>query len=238
VLGLDRLPPCPTFSAAGGGAGRHLTEIIVACLRALSEGRDTRAEARAEAFETLQPVAWEAEQAKAKKAGREPSRERADARARRDADMSILVVEPLRWALALRPEWVALEQVPEVLPLWEVMASLLQAHGYSAWTGKLEAERFGVPQTRERAILIAHRSRAVVPPEPTHQRYVPGEPQRHEVTMFGEVLPWVSMAEALGWERSSSRSGLTTRGRARARSSSSRSGTRSRRCSPAPCSRR
>jgi DNA (cytosine-5)-methyltransferase 1 len=111
----------------------------------------------------------------------------------------MLVVEPLRWALALRPEWVALEQVPEVLPLWEVMASLLQAHGYSTWTGKLEAERFGVPQTRERAILIAHRSRAVVPPEPTHQRYVPGEPQRHEVTMFGEVLPWVSMAEALGW---------------------------------------
>lgn len=56
-----------------------------------------------------------------------------------------------------------------------------------------------VPQTRERAILMADREAPVHPPRPTHQRYVKGEPQRHEVTLEGEVLPWVSMAEALGW---------------------------------------
>lgn len=39
----------------------------------------------------------------------------------------------------------------------------------------------------------------VHPPIATHQRYVPGEPARHDVTLEGEVLPWVSMAEALGW---------------------------------------
>lgn len=198
--GVIGSPPCPTFSAAGGGAGRHLTEILVACLRALADGRDTRSEARGEAFETLRPVAWEAERAKAAKAGREPDRAAADARARRDADMSVLVVEPLRWVLALGPAWVALEQVPEVLPLWEVVAGLLRARGYSVWTGKLEAERYGVPQTRERAVLLARRAGGVQPPVPTHHRYVSDEPRpERSEDLFGCLEPWVSMAEALGW---------------------------------------
>jgi DNA (cytosine-5)-methyltransferase 1 len=113
---------------------------------------------------------------------------------------SILVVEPLRWVVALEPEWIALEQVPPVLELWVLFAQLLQACGYRTWTGILEAERYGVPQTRERAILMASRTRPVEPPRATHQRYVPGEPQRHDITLEGEVLPWVSMAEALGWD--------------------------------------
>jgi DNA (cytosine-5)-methyltransferase 1 len=113
---------------------------------------------------------------------------------------SELVVEPLRWALALRPDYIAWEQVPPVLGFWEHCATILRAHGWSVWTGVLEAERYGVPQTRERAILIARRDgRPAHPPRPTHQRYVKGEPARHEVTLEGEILPWVSMAEALGW---------------------------------------
>lgn len=112
-----------------------------------------------------------------------------------ESELSLL---PLQWALDTRPEWIAWEQVPGVLPLWEVCASTLRRHGYSTATGILEAERYGVPQTRERAFLIANRTRAVQLPTPTHQRYVYGEPARHEVTMFGELLPWVSMAEALG----------------------------------------
>jgi DNA (cytosine-5)-methyltransferase 1 len=112
---------------------------------------------------------------------------------------SVLVVEPLRWIRELRPEWVALEQVPPVLELWELYADFLRMWGYSVWTGVLEAERYGVPQTRERAVLMASRTGAAHPPRPTHQRYVPKDPQRHEVTWEGEVLPWVSMAEALGW---------------------------------------
>lgn len=112
---------------------------------------------------------------------------------------SLFVVEPLRWVEALEPEWIALEQVPPVLEMWELYADILRGWGYSVWTGVLEAERYGVPQTRERAVLMASKAHAAHPPEPTHQRYVPKEPQRHETTMFGEVLPWVSMAEALGW---------------------------------------
>ena len=105
-----------------------------------------------------------------------------------------LVVEPLRYALAIRPEWIALEQVPAVLPLWRHMARILRAVGYSAWAGILNAADYGVPQTRQRAILIASRLRAVTPPEPTHAKAA--EPE----SLFGPGRRrWVSMAEALGW---------------------------------------
>lgn len=192
-------PPCPTFSSAGNGGGRLLTDLILRCLHELAAGNDTRAEHRQEAYEILAPIYRGREEAKAREKKREPDLAKAEKRSRRDADMSLLVVEPLRWALALKPRFVALEQVPEVLGLWSQMAQILSTLGYSTWTGVVEAERYGVPQTRERAILMADREGPVHPPRPTHQRYVKGEPQRHEHTLEGEVVPWVSMAEALGW---------------------------------------
>jgi DNA (cytosine-5)-methyltransferase 1 len=73
---------------------------------------------------------------------------------------SMLAVEPLRWAVALRPEWICCEQVPPCLELWERTAALLTELGYSTWAGILEAERYGVPQTRERA-LESQRDRVV-----------------------------------------------------------------------------
>ena len=113
-------------------------------------------------------------------------------------DTGRLVMEVLRWATAIRPRWVACEQVPPALPVWEFFAHHLRDFGYKTWTGVLEAERYGVPQTRERAFLLAHRDHQPEPPVPTHQRYVSGEPARYEpASMFhGETLPWVSMAEA------------------------------------------
>lgn len=115
-------------------------------------------------------------------------------------ERSPLAAEPMRWASALRPALMAWEQVPPVLDLWSHCARLLRVMGYSTWTGILSAERYGVPQTRKRAILLASLAGQPAPPRPTHQRYVPGEPARHEVTLEGEILPWVSMAEALGWD--------------------------------------
>lgn len=104
-----------------------------------------------------------------------------------------LVLEPLRWALALRPRWVAAEQVPAVLPIWHAIADTLRAHGYSTWAGVLNAADYGVPQTRRRAILIASLDRTVGPPAPTHA-------QHPAPSLFGdEPAPWVSMADALGW---------------------------------------
>jgi DNA (cytosine-5)-methyltransferase 1 len=61
---------------------------------------------------------------------------------------SLLTIEPLRFALSLRPQWMAFEQVPAVLELWSLFAQLLAAHGYHAATGVLRAECYGVPQTR------------------------------------------------------------------------------------------
>ncbi len=110
---------------------------------------------------------------------------------------SLLTVEPLRYALALRPRWVALEQVPAVLDLWAVFAGLLTNHGYQTTTGVLSAERYGVPQTRKRAFLIASLDGPVVLPAPTHRSY---NARRREIPADELALaPWVSMAEALGW---------------------------------------
>jgi DNA (cytosine-5)-methyltransferase 1 len=113
---------------------------------------------------------------------------------------SLLTVEPLRWAVALRPRWVALEQVPGVLELWSLFAGLLCAHGYDATAGILGAEQYGVPQTRKRAFLVASLDGPAELPAPTHRSY---NPRRPEAVCEEErkLLPWVSMADALGWAR-------------------------------------
>lgn len=103
-----------------------------------------------------------------------------------------LVLQPLRWVEALEPQWVACEQVPAVAPLWEQYGVIWRLAGYSVWSGVLNAANYGVPQTRERAILIASRTKAVIPPEPTHAK-------GGAVSLFGDLASWVSMADALGW---------------------------------------
>ena len=109
-------------------------------------------------------------------------------------DRAGLVLEPVRWVRDLRPRWVALEQVPPVLPLWKEMARVLRGWGYSTWTGLLCAADYGVPQTRTRAILIASLDRQVAAPPPTHCK------GGAEANMLDAARrPWVSMAEALGW---------------------------------------
>lgn len=101
-----------------------------------------------------------------------------------------LVLEPLRWVGDLNPEWVVLEQVPAVLDLWESFAYVWEQAGYSVAVGVLNAADFGVPQTRERAVLTASRTRLAVLPEPTHgDNPVPG--------LFGTLEPWVAMEDVL-----------------------------------------
>ncbi|MFF2381229.1 DNA cytosine methyltransferase [Streptomyces sp. NPDC058108] len=106
---------------------------------------------------------------------------------------SLLVVEPLRYALDLRPEWIALEEVPAVLPLFEHTARLLAHVGYSTWTGVLNTADFGLAQTRRRAFLMASRTRPALPPQPTHADG--GTP----ADLFGDGLPpWRTMLDVLG----------------------------------------
>lgn len=111
-----------------------------------------------------------------------------------------LVLEPLRWAMDLMRarepfRWLVLEQVPPVLPVWERMGKYLEQMGYSVATGNLQAEMYGVPQTRKRAILIARLDGEARMPVPSHSRYYP----RDKARLDPGVKPWVSMAEALGW---------------------------------------
>lgn len=180
VTGLIASPPCQAFSMAGSGEGRRALAAYERAMHNLEVAGVYDVEAL--------------------------DKECSDPRGH-------LVLEPLRWAMGLRPEWIACEQVEPVLPLWEAMAGALRRMGYSTWCGVLSAEQYGVPQTRRRAILIASRVREVQRPLATHARYVPPrrsdeqtlglfeppEPERIVLPEDRDLLPWVSMAEALGW---------------------------------------
>jgi DNA (cytosine-5)-methyltransferase 1 len=216
VTGATFSAPCTTFSAAGDRAGTVLLEILAASVRDAFAGRRTRAARRREMAAALRQAGWpKPGMPKAASYMKIPRRfhvvkdaggnERAVRKRWKmtvsaPAPMDViwaavrsasLVVEPARFIHACRPEWVAMEQVPAVLPLWKVYAEELRKLGYSVWYGKLNAADYGVPQTRIRAILIASRVRRVQRPMPTH--YDPGKGMQ----LFGS--PWVSMTEALGF---------------------------------------
>lgn len=106
-----------------------------------------------------------------------------------------LVLTPLAHVFRDRPRFVALEQVPSVLPVWQACAEVMRTWGYSVEVAVLNAEQWGVPQTRRRAILVARNDGLPVSlPTPTHSRYYSTNPTK----LDDGVLPWVSMADALG----------------------------------------
>lgn len=113
-------------------------------------------------------------------------------KAGRTGDKGQLIDTVPEWVDAIRPRWVACEQVPPALPVWEEFARLFQTWGYSTWAGVLNAADYGVPQTRRRAILLASLDGPAHPPTPTHAK-------TPEVGLFGSTEPWVTMAQALGW---------------------------------------
>lgn len=106
-----------------------------------------------------------------------------------------LVLLPLVYAMRDRPEAIVLEQVPAVLPVWEAYAHSLTMADYSVWVGIVEAEAYGVPQTRRRAVLIASRNHDVTRPARTHSRYH----VRHPDALDQGMPRWVSMHDAMGW---------------------------------------
>ncbi|MEU1629218.1 DNA cytosine methyltransferase [Streptomyces sp. NPDC020096] len=164
TTGLIASPPCQAWSRAGKRLGLIDQPLVHQAVADLAQGRDTRARLLASC---------------------------------RD-ERSLLAAEPMRYLHALhavgQPEWVAMEEVPDVLPLWRQYAAILRRWGFSVWSGVLNAADYGVPQTRRRAILLASRTRIAKPPTPTHADIA--EPE----TLFGPGRArWVSMAEALGW---------------------------------------
>ncbi|MFE8941172.1 DNA cytosine methyltransferase [Streptomyces sp. NPDC007872] len=159
-------PPCQPYSIGGKGAGRRALDTVLHFAYLLAARQEFRSGLTA-----------------------------------LDDERTGLVLEPLRWILEAldsgRPyRTVMLEQVPTVLPVWDAMAQILRREGYTVETGRLNAEAYGVPQTRSRAILVARWQGPVALPEPTHRRY-----SRNTARDDGhpDLLPWVSMAQAIGW---------------------------------------
>ncbi|MFJ7997473.1 DNA cytosine methyltransferase [Streptomyces sp. NPDC096310] len=162
--GVLASPPCQAWSMAGKRLGLVDQPLVHQAVADLAAGRDTRARI----LTACQDV------------------------------RSLLAAEPMRYLHALNtvgePEWIAMEEVPDVLPLWRQYAAVLRPWGFSVWTGIIQAADYGVPQTRRRAILLASRVRTAKPPPPTHARVA--EPE----SLFGPGRArWVSMSEALGW---------------------------------------
>lgn len=107
-----------------------------------------------------------------------------------------LVLAPLAYVWRDLPRLVVLEQVPPVLPVWLAYADVMRDWGYEVQAEVLNAEQYGVPQTRKRAILVARRGGGMAKlPVPTHSRYYDRTPDR----MDPGVKRWASMADALGW---------------------------------------
>ncbi|MDF3292387.1 DNA cytosine methyltransferase [Streptomyces silvisoli] len=164
TTGLIASPPCQAWSMAGKRLGIVDQPLVHQAVADLAAGRDTRGQLLTFC---------------------------------RD-ERSLLAAEPMRSLQALnecgQPEWVAMEEVPDVLPLWRQYAAILRTWGFSVWTGIVNAADYGVPQTRRRAILLASRTRTAEPPPPTHAKLA--EPE----SLFGPGrAQWVSMAQALGW---------------------------------------
>ncbi|MEU9734463.1 DNA cytosine methyltransferase [Streptomyces sp. NPDC048002] len=164
VLGVIASPPCQAWSMAGKRLGLIDQALVHQAVADLAAGRDTRARLLGACAD----------------------------------ERSLLAAEPMRYLHALNavgePEWVLMEEVPDVLPLWRQYAAVLRGWGFSVWTGILNAADYGVPQTRRRAILLASRVRTAGPPPPTHA------PSAEPESLFGPGRErWVSMAQALGW---------------------------------------
>ena len=187
VRALVGSPPCTVFSQAGDRAGDDLFDILATLILDLAAGRDTRQQRMAEMAAVLNAAGWALSRMK------NPDQAAADAKTVKAVASAALVAEPARYIHATRPEWLALEQVREALPLWQVYAAVLRRQGYSAWCGVLNAADYGVPQTRQRAILVASRVRDVTCPAPTHH-----DP-RKGIPMFGDTAEWVTMCQALGF---------------------------------------
>lgn len=200
VQGLIASPPCTLFSEGGTRIGRLVLDVLAEGIRRLMRGEDCRDEIR----DRVYPVALSAQEQRntQRKPGKRWNRDRLEATAREDAFVACLVLEPARYLHALITaqapqtplEWAAFEQVPSVLPLWQVYAEELRRLGWSVWCGVLNAADYGVPQDRRRAVLIASAVRAVAPPPPTYSEQGGGW------DLFGGYTsPWPTMADAIGW---------------------------------------
>lgn len=79
-----------------------------------------------------------------------------------------LLLEFLRIVEAIKPELVTMENVPRLahLPLWGKFVSRLEEFGYDVDWGVVDATKYGVPQKRNRLVLLASRLGPIHLPQP------------------------------------------------------------------------
>ena len=82
-----------------------------------------------------------------------------------------LLLEFLRIVEAVRPELVTMENVPRLahLPLWEGFVNQLKEIGYYVAWDVVDAAKYGVPQSRNRLVLLASRLGPIQLPLPSDQ---------------------------------------------------------------------
>jgi DNA (cytosine-5)-methyltransferase 1 len=74
-------------------------------------------------------------------------------------------------AADLEPEWIVMEEVPAARGLAARWVAMLRDRGYAAKWAVLSAEKYGVPQRRQRLVMVARKGDeppANFPPTPTH----------------------------------------------------------------------
>lgn len=112
-----------------------------------------------------------------------------------------LVLRYLEVAEALRPKFLVIENVPQMLnhgfegrlgKLSEIVIEMLEKDlGYKVEVAILNAADYGVPQLRERAIFIASSIGAASLPKKTH-----ADPSKPQLLADGR-LPWATVADAI-----------------------------------------
>jgi DNA (cytosine-5)-methyltransferase 1 len=110
-----------------------------------------------------------------------------------------LVLRFLEVAAAVRPKFIVIENVPQILRhshygrtghLSDSFIATLQDLGYSVAVGTVNAADYGVPQLRERAIFVASSVSRARLPDATHS-----DPN---ASLTGRLLkPWVTVADAI-----------------------------------------
>lgn len=111
-----------------------------------------------------------------------------------------LVLRFLEVAEYLRPKFVVIENVPQMLghgfdgrlgKLSETVISILEEMGYKTDVAIVSAANYGVPQHRERAIFVASAIGSASLPEPTH-----ADPLRADLLARG-LKPWITVEDAI-----------------------------------------
>jgi len=124
--GLIASPSCTKFSGAGSGIGTRVMDHLLDGVRTIFAGTDSRVAVQAA---ILPACVADREQSNAKRS-KPWTAEQIAAKAVEDAFVTALVLEPARWIMGMPSlRWIALEQVPQVLPLWDVYAECLREQG-------------------------------------------------------------------------------------------------------------